>query len=57
MNCIACSREFRSSWVPHPKKCARCCRLERESGVKSKSLRPRCATVLGIKSKVEVKLE
>ena len=57
MNCIACSKEFRSSWVPHPKKCARCCRLERESGVKSNSLRPRCATVLGIKSKVEVKLE
>jgi len=31
-------------------------KMMRESSVKSKSLGARCATVLGIKSKVEVKL-
>ena len=49
--CSCGTRISRSANVTRPI-CGRCCRLERESSVKSNSLGPRCATVLGKKKKV-----
>ena len=50
--CNCGTRISSSANIKHPK-CGKCSRLERESSVKSKSTDPRCATVLGIKTKVE----
>lgn len=53
MFCSCGTKISTSANIKNPR-CGRCCRLKRESGVKSKSLGPRCATVLGEKSKVGV---